>query len=163
MDHDGRVLEEGVAAAMVGMQVRADHDVDVVGCDTDRREAGEHVARRRHDRRHDTSPCRPSAPRGFRPPTDGSRYRTARCPGRGAAARMTPAPRTSRCGRRSEVDGACACARVRRRKSAFSWSCFGRGLCFEARAAAIMRYVGISDKWLMQTAKPPASTAMGER
>ena len=31
MDHECRALEEGVAAAMVGMQVRAHDDVDVVG------------------------------------------------------------------------------------------------------------------------------------
>ena len=33
--HAGRALEEGVAAAMIRMQMRADHDIDVVGLDAD--------------------------------------------------------------------------------------------------------------------------------
>jgi hypothetical protein len=38
MDHHRCLLEKGVAAAMVGMQMRADHDIDVIGAKADRLE-----------------------------------------------------------------------------------------------------------------------------
>jgi hypothetical protein len=49
---DGRPGEEGVAAAMIGMQVGAHHHVDVGGADPDIGQALDHVGLRA-DRRHD--------------------------------------------------------------------------------------------------------------
>ena len=66
VDDESRALEEGVAAAMVGMQVRADYDIDVIGRDTDRLESIHHVHTLRHHRRHDAHEFAPARFRIFR-------------------------------------------------------------------------------------------------
>ena len=62
VDHDGRALEERVAAAMVGMQVRAHHDVDIVGSRPTPASWSSTLSPGAHDRRHDLRHARPSAP-----------------------------------------------------------------------------------------------------
>ena len=52
MHHDGRLLEELVAAAVIGVEVRIDDDVDVVGVDADAGQIWQKRVLRAHHRRH---------------------------------------------------------------------------------------------------------------
>src|SRR5258706_16042747 len=53
MHQDGRLLEKLVAAAMIGMKVRVDDDVDIVRIDTDTRQTRQQRVLRAHHWRHD--------------------------------------------------------------------------------------------------------------
>lgn len=52
VNEDRCLLEEAVAAAMIGVQVRADHHVDIVGAKANRLHARQHMIVGRHDRLH---------------------------------------------------------------------------------------------------------------
>ena len=66
VDDESCGVVEGVAAAMVGMEVRADYDINVIGRDTDRLEFVHHVHTLRHHRRHDAQQFAPARFRIFR-------------------------------------------------------------------------------------------------
>ena len=53
VDDEAGALEEGVAAAMVGVQVRAHDHIDVVGDEANTAKRRDHVITRLHDRGHD--------------------------------------------------------------------------------------------------------------
>ncbi|MCR6737023.1 MAG: hypothetical protein NVV83_24330 [Afipia sp.] len=63
MHDDGRFPEELVAAAMIGVEMRADHHIDIVRAEADGLEAGQDVFAGRHDRCH---VLRKAAPAPFR-------------------------------------------------------------------------------------------------
>ena len=60
MDDERRALEEGIAAAMVGMQMRAHHHVDIVACQTDAAERSDDIVAGLHDRRHQLGEAAPA-------------------------------------------------------------------------------------------------------
>src|ERR1041385_5550146 len=52
MNDEARPMEKRVATAVVGMQMRADNDIDAVALQADASKTRDHVLAARHDRHH---------------------------------------------------------------------------------------------------------------